>query len=108
MLEIIRPLVHYSCHFIVPLGLAKLFFPTQFKRAFCLIISTMLIDLDHLLVQPIFDPNRCSVGFHVLHSFPFPLFYLGLLWFPKTRIIGVGLLFHLLTDELDCWMMHHF
>lgn len=108
MLEFIRPIIHYSLHFMAPLGLAKLFFPTQFKFAFWLIITTMLIDLDHLIANPIFDPNRCSVGFHLLHSYPFPLFYIGLLFFRQTRIIGLGLLFHLLTDGIDCWMMHNF
>jgi hypothetical protein len=27
-------------------------------------IATMLIDLDHLLVEPIFETNRCSINFH--------------------------------------------
>ncbi len=26
-----------------------------------LIAGTMLIDLDHLLIDPIFDPSRCSI-----------------------------------------------
>ena len=31
--------------------------------------AVMLIDLDHLLATPIFDPARCSIGFHPLHSY---------------------------------------
>jgi hypothetical protein len=27
--------------------------------------ATMLIDLDHLLVEPIFETNRCSINFHL-------------------------------------------
>ncbi len=107
-MEILRPLIHYGLHFVAPLGLAKLFFPKQWKYATLLIISTMLIDLDHLVATPIFDPNRCSVGFHVLHSFPFIAIYFMLLIPPKTRIIAVGLIFHILTDEIDCWLMQNF
>lgn len=68
-------------------------------------IATMLVDLDHLLADPIFDPGRCSVGYHVLHSYWAIAFYFFLLAFPKMRIIAVGLLFHMLTDTIDCWMM---
>ena len=108
MLEYLRPVIHYSLHFIAPLAIARILFPKQVKSAYILIISTMLIDLDHLLANPIFSSHRCSVGFHLLHSYPFPLIYFGLLFFPKTRIIAIGLLFHLLTDSLDCWMMNNF
>ncbi len=65
-------------------------------------LATMAVDLDHLLADPIFDPNRCSVGFHLLHSYPAIAIYIVLLFFPKTRIVAVGLLFHMLTDQLDC------
>jgi len=107
-MEILRPLIHYGLHFIAPLGLAKLLFPKQWKHATLLIISTMLIDLDHLVATPMFDPNRCSVGFHVLHSFPFVPIYFALLIPQKTRIIAIGLIFHILTDEIDCWLMQNF
>ena len=65
----------------------------------------MLIDLDHLLATPIFDPNRCSINFHPMHSFYAASAYLGLTLFPKTRIWGLALLWHLITDQLDCWMI---
>jgi hypothetical protein len=65
-------------------------------------IATMLIDLDHLLATPIFDPGRCSINFHPLHSYWALAVYVVLLFFKKTRIIAVGLLFHLFTDFLDC------
>ena len=61
-----------------------------------------LIDLDHLLANPIYDPNRCSIGFHPLHS-PIAMVAYGIgLMFPKTRILSAGLLVHLLVDALDC------
>jgi hypothetical protein len=65
-------------------------------------LSTMLVDLDHLLANPIFDPNRCSIGFHPLHSTYAIVFYFILLFFPKSRIVAIGLLFHMLTDYIDC------
>ena len=68
-------------------------------------LATMLIDLDHLLANPIFDPNRCGIGFHPLHSYYAIGVYMILLIPPRTRVVGVGLVFHMLTDYLDClWM----
>jgi len=65
-------------------------------------LLTMLVDLDHLLATPIFDPNRCSIGFHLLHSYIAIPVYFGMCLFPKTRIIGIGLTLHMLTDYIDC------
>lgn len=65
-------------------------------------LATMIIDLDHLLADPVFDPDRCSINFHPLHSYWAMLFYFLLLFFKKTRIIAAGLLFHLFTDFIDC------
>lgn len=71
-------------------------------------IGTMLVDLDHLLARPIFDPARCSIGFHPLHSGYAIAFYFLLLLYPNkyVRIIAVGLLFHMATDFQDClWLL---
>jgi len=65
-------------------------------------VLTMLVDLDHLLADPIFDPNRCSINFHPLHSYWAIGAYFVLLFIPPVRIIAVGLLFHMLTDYIDC------
>jgi len=62
----------------------------------------MLIDVDHLLANPIFDPNRCSINFHPLHTYWALAIYVAMLFFRKTRIVGVGLVFHLITDFIDC------
>ena len=68
-------------------------------------VATMLVDLDHLLADPIFDPDRCSIGFHPLHSYISIAAYAAFLFFPKLRIIGIGLLLHMLTDFQDClWL----
>lgn len=65
----------------------------------------MLVDLDHLLANPIFDPARCSINFHPLHTMPAIVLYLILLFPKKTRILAIALLFHMLTDWFDCYMM---
>ena len=71
-------------------------------------MSTMLIDLDHLLAIPIYDPMRCSIGFHPLHTaIPIAL-YLILCAPVKTRAIGVGLMIHILLDAMDCYQQGNF
>ncbi len=100
----LRPVLHYACHFLVPALGAKLFFPKKWKMVYYQFLATMLIDLDHLLANPIFDPNRCSIGFHPLHTLWAAGLYGVLLFFPKTRFIGIGCLWHLMTDSLDCWL----
>jgi hypothetical protein len=71
-------------------------------RVYLVLIATMLVDLDHLIADPIYDPNRCSIGFHPLHmEFMMPVYALMSL-FPKTRWIGVGLLIHMGLDAADC------
>lgn len=97
--------VHYSLHFLFPGLLAYLLFRDNWKRAWLVMIATMIVDLDHLLAEPIFDPGRCSIEYHVLHSYWAIACYFVLLIFPKIRIVALGLLFHMLTDTIDCWMM---
>lgn len=65
-------------------------------------LATMFIDLDHLLASPVFDSGRCSINFHLLHSYWAMGIYMLMLFFKKTRIIAVGLIFHLITDSIDC------
>jgi len=67
-------------------------------------MATMLVDLDHLLASPIYDPARCSIGFHPLHSWLPMALYCLLISNPKTRLIGLGLVIHMLLDSLDCQM----
>lgn len=69
-------------------------------------VATVLIDLDHLLADPIFDPNRCSIGFHPLHTLWAGAVYVLLFFIPnwKWRAVAAGCSFHLITDTLDCWM----
>ncbi|UYZ61352.1 DUF6122 family protein [Hymenobacter latericus] len=98
-----KTLVHYSLHFVFPVVLALVFFPAMWQTAYLIMLATMLIDLDHLLATPVFDPLRCSIGFHPLHSFyAIPVYVLLLLLPPPMNVIAVGVLFHLFTDTVDC------
>jgi hypothetical protein len=98
-------LTHVALHFVVPVGIAYAFFRPQWLRASLIMIATMVVDLDHLLATPLYDPNRCSIGFHPLHTAPAIVFY-ALLLLPKpTRLIGLGLMIHMALDVIDCGVM---
>ena len=97
-------MLHISYHLIFPAILIAIFYRKQWKSSYLLIMSTMLVDLDHLLAHPIYDSARCSIGFHPLHtSLPIIAYFL-LSIFPKTRLIGLGLLIHMALDSFDCKM----
>ena len=99
--------VHYGMHFLVPGIIAYFFFRKYWLKAWLIIIATMLIDLDHLLADPIFDPDRCSINFHPLHTYWAFVIYVLLLFFRRTRVLGIGLVLHLVTDFIDCfWNLH--
>ncbi len=95
-------MLHILLHFIVPAAVVGLFFRREWKRAYLLMIGTMLVDLDHLLADPIYDPQRCSIGFHPLHTFWAIALYAVLCYPRKTRYLGIGLLIHMALDALDC------
>jgi hypothetical protein len=78
------------------------FFRKNWKKAYLIMILTMLVDADHLLASPIFEPDRCSINFHPLHSYVAIGFYTFFLFITKLRVIAIGLLFHMLTDYQDC------
>ena len=99
-------IVHYFLHLVFPFFIAFVFFRKEWKKAYLILLATMLVDLDHLLASPIFEANRCSINFHPLHTYYAMIVYVVLLFFKKPfNIIGIGLLFHMLTDLTDCmWM----
>ena len=89
-------------HLVFPGIIAYIFFRERWLRVYFIFLLTMLVDLDHLLAVPIYDPCRCSIGFHPLHSGYAIVLYV-LMLFPKpTRLIGMGLLMHMATDGIDC------
>lgn len=102
-----RPIIHYGIHFGLPLLIALLFYKNNWKKAFGIMLLGMLIDLDHLLATPVFSPNRCSINFHPLHTYYAIGVYILLSLPKKTRLIGLGLVIHILADTTDCWLMNY-
>jgi len=96
-----------------------LFFRKDWRFAFIILIATMIVDLDHLLANPIYVPDRCSIGFHPLHTWQAMIVYFGFFAtrffapreqnFKKVRslvfvihLTGLGLLIHMALDWIDC------
>jgi hypothetical protein len=101
----LRPAIHLILHLALPAAVAGVAFRPTFLRAWLIMLSAMLIDVDHLLADPLYDPDRCSIGFHPLHQYPLILLYGALSAWPKTRLVGIGLLLHVILDGIDClWM----
>lgn len=98
----LRAIVHLLLHGLVPGAVAWLFFRTRWRSAWLVMLATMLVDLDHLLAQPVFNPSRCSIGFHPLHTAPAILVYGLMALVRPTRLVGVGLLIHMALDAVDC------
>ena len=99
--------IHYFLHLGFPLLIALAFFRKEWKKAYLILLASMLVDLDHLIATPIFQANRCSINYHILHTYYAMSLYLLLLFFRKPfSIIGIGLLLHMLTDFIDCAMMY--
>ena len=101
----IQPLLHYGIHFGLPLVIALIFFKTHWKMAYLIMLIGLFIDIDHIWADPIFDPNRCGIGFHPLHSYWAIALYIALTLFKKTRLIGIGLMIHIVADATDCLLM---
>lgn len=109
-------MIHLALHFLVPPLVALLFYRVRWRRAALVMVATMLVDADHLLADPIYDPDRCSIGFHPLHTLPAIGFYLLLFVLPllirrdpdRGRLVdvlhlaGLGLLIHMALDGIDC------
>lgn len=100
-----RAALHVLLHFLLPLALALVAFRPRWQRATAVLWATLLVDLDHLLARPIYAPDRCSLGFHPLHTAPALLIYVLLAAHPRTRLVGVGLLLHMALDGTDCLLM---
>lgn len=90
----------------MPFAIAWVVWRDNWMAAGAVIAAANLIDLDHLLADPIFDPDRCSIGFHLLHGWEAAVAYLLMLGVPKwwVRALGLGALWHLAVDWGDCTM----
>ncbi|WP_421774468.1 DUF6122 family protein [Gracilimonas sp.] len=112
-------MLHILLHFIVPLIIARVFYRKKWKSAFLILIATMIVDADHLLADPVYNANRCSIGFHPLHTvwaiviyilmFLVPYYFKSAKlseieekWNRRIQLAGLGLLIHMILDGLDC------
>lgn len=109
----LQTIVHYSLHFLFPALVSYLFWGRErWWTSYRIMLLTMLVDLDHLFADPIFDPNRGSIGFHPLHSYPMIAVYALMCVLPYQRwgwawwwrVIGVGLTLHMITDWQDYYL----
>ena len=95
--------IHYSLHFVSPVLIAFVFFRKDWKKVYLIMLLTMIVDLDHLLANPIYQSDRCSINFHPLHSYYAIAVYIIMVFLQRPyNIIGIGLLLHMLTDFSDC------
>lgn len=112
-------MIHIAFHFMVPLLAAVVFYRRRWRSTAAILMATMLVDADHLLAEPVYDPERCSIGFHPLHTLPAIAVYTALFLLPllfgrargranprpaarTLHLIGLGLLIHMGLDGLDC------
>ena len=95
-------MLHIGLHFLVPLVVSLTFYRSRWVLALGLMLLGLVIDLDHLLADPIYDPTRCSMGFHPLHTLIPVGCYLAMFAHERTRIVGSGLLIHVALDSIDC------
>lgn len=75
-------MVHIALHVMVPLLAALAFYRSRWRSATVIMIATMIVDVDHVLATPIYDPNRCSIGVHSLHTTPAIVIYAALFVLP--------------------------
>ena len=93
---------HLALHFAAPAVLTGLFFRQRWRLAYLSMIATMVVDVDHLLANPVYDPTRCSIGFHPLHEPWVIAIYVVMCFVPKAQLFGIGLVVHMALDALDC------
>lgn len=94
-------LIHIAV--LLPIGYFFVKKGHSYKKVILLLSLSFLVDMDHLLADPVYDPNRCGVGFHPLHQYWTIGVYVIGLFFKKTRIPASGFLAHMIVDWLDCF-----
>ena len=100
-------IIHYGLHFLLPLLISITVFKKNWKKAYLIMLATMLVDLDHFFSSPIYQADRCSINFHPLHTYYAIIGYLVMIFFRKPfNIIGFGLLLHMLADLTDCMITY--
>ncbi|MEZ4809116.1 MAG: DUF6122 family protein [Allomuricauda sp.] len=101
----LRHILHYGIHFLVPILIALIFFKDNRIKVMLILLAGIVIDIDHIWATPLFDPDRCSIGFHPLHSYWAIAGYCILPFFKPTRIVGFALIIHIIADTVDCLLL---
>lgn len=100
-----RAALHVVLHVAVPLAIAIAWRRDRWPSTWLVLLAGWLIDVDHLLADPVYAPGRCSIGFHPLHG-PLAIAACVALLVPRrSRVFAVGLLIHIALDALDCLLM---
>ena len=94
--------VHLGGHLLLPIGIAFSSYGSNWKSAAKVMIASNLVDVDHFLAEPIYNPDRCSIGTHPLHSLPAIGIYSAMTFNQRTKELGIGLLTHMAVDFVDC------
>lgn len=114
-------MIHIALHFVIPLTVAAAFYRSHWLWATAVLWGTLVVDLDHLLATPVYDPERCSIGFHPLHTWPAMAAYVAAFSLPLLlarlkrpapfgrvhrlfHVLGLGLLIHMALDAVDCFV----
>lgn len=111
-------MLHIALHFVIPALLAAAIDRKRWLRTWLILIGTMAVDVDHLMAVPVYDPERCSIGFHPLHTTPAIIAYSLMLVGPwavrrtgrgldpsagrVVQLVGLGLIVHMVLDGIDC------
>lgn len=111
-------MVHIALHFLVPWLIAMVMDRDRRLRTWLVLVATMAVDVDHLMADPIYDPSRCSIEFHPLHTVPMIAVYALMFAVPLVMkrvgamrdtpaarvvfLIGLGLVVHMMLDGIDC------
>ncbi|RSK24535.1 DUF6122 family protein [Hymenobacter metallilatus] len=98
-------MVHALLHLLVPGIVALLFYRPRWRRAWLILATALLLDIDHVLATPMFDPTRCSINYHPLHTYWAMGIYGFVLLPPITRPWAVGFLLHMALDYAECWQL---
>ena len=104
----LQTFTHYFLHFIAIGAIAYWYDKKQWKRNWLILLATMLVDVDHVVAEPLFDPNRCGINYHPLHTYyAIAIYILGSIFVTHKviRLVFIGLFFHIITDSIDFLFM---
>ncbi|WP_237058589.1 DUF6122 family protein [Microbulbifer sediminum] len=96
--------IHIALHVVVPIALAWLLFRDDWLKAALIMLAANLVDLDHLFVPAASGPVQCAINSYPLHTM-LPISLMGALLFlpwKSVRMLGVGLVTHMLIDGAGC------